>query len=327
MTEYDEIVIREKLQRLAGHGHDDDVAYASLLRNVRAARRRRAVEMIGGLGAVCVLGVGLISLRAEPERRLVPTGGNVDDVALVESTAAPSTNAVTTTATPTTAAATTTTEPATTTTVPETTTTAAPAPTVPPTQQDGPAQPTGSTTQTTTQTTTRSTTKAATPGNTVPTATTAHAPVVAPSARETKVASYGSITVTLSDGRLSLESKTAVEGATVEVRESGPDKIVVRFAAPTGRSIITARARDGVIVFSIEEKSNGDDQPDVTIDDGDGKANGGAGTETSDGQDHSESDESDESDRWDRWDSGDGSGGSGSSEEPTPAHWAPPASG
>ncbi len=310
MTEYDEIVMREKLQRLAGHGVDDDVAYENLLRNVRAAKRRRAAELIGGLGAVCVLGITMMSLRTEPERRLVPTGGNFDDVALVESTTVATTDAATTTATH--APTTTSTEPPTTTTVPETTTTEA-ATTVATVEQGQAGAPTGSPTPSTSNTTKgTSPSTGGTSGTTGPTATTTHAPAFVGSSTETKSATFGTITVTLANGKLSLVSKTPAVGATAEIRESGPEKINVRFTAPGGRSTITARANDGVILFEIENEAAGDDHPDVTIDDGDGKANGGTGSVPGtggDGQDHSDRGD------WSGW--GSGTGGSDGDTPPT----------
>ena len=48
----DDSVLREQLQRLAGHFPSDEVAYAALQNRVRAAKRRRAAVAVSTFGAV-----------------------------------------------------------------------------------------------------------------------------------------------------------------------------------------------------------------------------------------------------------------------------------
>src|SRR5262245_53763935 len=80
MSEFDDQVVRDQLQRLAGHYPDEDVAMAAMLQRVRVAKRRRAVVGAGGLCAVLVLGLSTAAFVNRDTHHLAPVASNeVDD--------------------------------------------------------------------------------------------------------------------------------------------------------------------------------------------------------------------------------------------------------
>ena len=86
MDEFEDSELRSQLQRLGGHGPDDEAAYASLQRRVRVARRRRSVAMLGGLGVVVALGIATLAFNNRNGSQLSPANSGGHDSLVTQTT-------------------------------------------------------------------------------------------------------------------------------------------------------------------------------------------------------------------------------------------------
>lgn len=85
MNEFNDSVLRDQLQRLGGHGPDEDEAYLRLQQRVRIAKRRRAAAVLGGLGVTLTLGFAAAAYQHPTNSRLAPADGGKDVFVTVSS--------------------------------------------------------------------------------------------------------------------------------------------------------------------------------------------------------------------------------------------------
>jgi hypothetical protein len=78
MNEFDDSVLRDQLQRLGGHGPDEDNAYLCLQQRVRLAKRRRAAAVLGSLGVTLMIGFAIGSYGGPSASHLAPADGGND---------------------------------------------------------------------------------------------------------------------------------------------------------------------------------------------------------------------------------------------------------
>lgn len=91
MSEFDDSVLRDQLQRLGGHGPDEDGAYVRLQQRVRIAKRRRAAVVVGGLGVTLMLGFAAAAYQSPTSSHLAPADGGGNDVFVTVSSVTEST--------------------------------------------------------------------------------------------------------------------------------------------------------------------------------------------------------------------------------------------
>jgi hypothetical protein len=262
----DDPVVRDQLQRLAGHHPDDDIAYAAMVQGVRVATRRRAVVGASGLCAALLLGLGTAAVINRDTQHLAPTASSsVDDPVATESNATSTTEASTSSSTST---------------IVEDTTTSATEPastevTTPETSVAGsqPSIPTSSNPST---------------GNDPPSIGSSSG-----SSHATYRTSGGSITVVIQDGAMTITSYDVEPGFQMRVDEADADRIRVRFVADEHDARIEVRLVNGVPIAEISDDGL---SPDNTFDTPDNEQfddHGGDDHESDDGgSDHSGDDSS-----------------------------------
>lgn len=76
MSDFDDPVVREQLQRLAGHAIDDDVAYANLQVSVRAAKRRRVIVASSVVGCAAVILIGASVFVSRDSQSISPVANS-----------------------------------------------------------------------------------------------------------------------------------------------------------------------------------------------------------------------------------------------------------
>ena len=253
MSDFEDQILRDRLQRLAGRLPDEDAAYAALQQRVRVAKRRRAAVGSGGFVAACVLALVVANLPGRNHQSVTTAtdGVTVPDV----SVSAPATSSTTDTST----AA----EPATTSTAAMTSiNTAATAPPLPSVVQPTAPAPSG----------TKGTTAPTSPQTSPPASTAPPAPSVAetepndsqPSTPpisaidETRTinAAHGSIAVHLVNGQLTLVDQHAEDGFAFRLDRNDPDRIGVRFRSDQATSQIDVFISAGHIASTVEEQSS-----------------------------------------------------------------------
>lgn len=122
--------------------------------------------------------------------------------------------------------------------------------------------PTATATSAATTTTTSATSTSAATATTVGPSTTVddEEPVVV-----ARVVEGGRVVVSLEEGRLSLVGATPTEGYTVDVKESGPDEVVVEFEGAEADFSVRAFVSAGEVVFEVT--GDVDDSVDDSDDD------------------------------------------------------------
>jgi hypothetical protein len=259
MSDFEDRILRDRLQRLAGRLPDDDAAYAQLQQQVRAAKRRRAGVASAGLAALCLLALVTVNFSGRHHETVstATDGVSVPDVSIPAETVPEATRPVASTTSSTAAV---TTLPATT--APPTAATEASAPTVASTD----APPSTASTNTTTKS--RGTAPTSPPAPTAPPAASvpetdsqnpAPGDSSVPSADETRTftAAHGSITVRLHDGHLTLAGHQADDGFTFRLDRAEPDRIRVRFRSDVATSQIDVSIVEGHLVGTVEEQASG----------------------------------------------------------------------
>jgi hypothetical protein len=91
MNEFEDPVLRDQLQRLGGHGPDEDSAYLRMQQRVRIAKRRRAAAVLGGLGVTLMLGFAATAYQQPTVSHLAPADGGGNDAFIPVSTVSEST--------------------------------------------------------------------------------------------------------------------------------------------------------------------------------------------------------------------------------------------
>ena len=238
MNDFEDHEVRDRLQRVGGHGPDSDEAYARLQRGVRLARRRRSVSILSGLGITVVLAFSAAVYASRSNSHVSPADGGTDSEVTTGNF-----------------------ELATDDTQPDDTATES----TPQTSDDKsgsantlkPGNPPGN----------GSTTVPSGGNGPVsgpPTATTT-AGAAQVDETKTSVSQGGSITVSVHGGVLTLFSHTATDGYSYELEDSEDTRIRVRFENSGGHSRIEATiAANGHISFAVSESYSGSDDTSQT---------------------------------------------------------------
>ena len=217
MSDFDDPVVRDQLQRLAGHHLDDDVAYANLMARVHTAKRHRVVVAVSVACGAALIVVGASLFVNRDTRSITPVANSsVSDPVITDpepTTAAPTSTDVATSSPTTEASSTAETVPSISviggTSVVETT----PPPTSPPPK----SSPSSSATP-------------AAPAN--PTA-------------QTFSTKGGTLTIQTRDGAMSIAGHHENPGYTFQIDRNDPDRIRVRFLGDGVYSRITVVLKDG----------------------------------------------------------------------------------
>ncbi len=251
MNEFDDSVLRDQLQRLGGHGPDEDGAYMRMQQRVRIAKRRRAAAVIGGLGVTLVVGFAAASLRQPTASHLSPASGGGNEVFVTVSTVSDTTDS---------------TEPSSTESQVSATEVSSPDATNPasPIQNSGSNQGHGSTNSghggSATNATTSSTLQP--PATTKPGSTLVSIPAATPDT--TSATSSGGkvvvkLVVKLDAGSMSIVSISAAQGYTYQIDKEDGDRIRVTFHldgnsnSNGGTSHIEFTLDNGKVVASVVE--------------------------------------------------------------------------
>jgi hypothetical protein len=250
MNEFDDSVLRDQLQRLGGHGPDEDGAYLRMQQRVRIAKRRRAAAVIGGLGVTLVVGFAAASLRQPAASHLSPATGGGNDVFVTVSTVENTTDSTEPSSTEPQVSATEVSSPDATN-VPNTT------------KNSSGNQGHGSTNSghggsTATNGTTSSTLQP--PATTKPSSTLVSIPA-ATADTTSATSSGGKVVVKLDAGSISIASISAVQGYTYQIDKNEGDRIRVTFKldgngngnSNGGTSHIEFTLENGKVVFSVVE--------------------------------------------------------------------------
>lgn len=272
MSDFDDRDLRDSLQRLAGHPHDEPAAFASVQRRVQAAKRRRATVAAGGIVALCIAGLTVARLDNRSRESLTPaTDGITNPTSVVTSpdptgtTVEPTTTTVTATTSATSAP--TVTGPVATdaspTSVPDTGV-------APPPPNGGRAgqpatNPTGHTPGPSATGPPATGPSATGPSATAPgsSATEQAAPSATPTSApsstdsETFSSAHGTVTVTLRDGRLSIVGHQPESGYSYTVERSDATRIRVRFRNGDSRSQIDVTIVNGRMAGVPSEDGSG----------------------------------------------------------------------
>ena len=281
MSDFDEQILRDRLQRLGGRLPDEDAAYAALQHRVRAAKRRRGGIASATLAVLCVLGLVVAVLPGRNHQTVTTATNQVagpDD-----SPDGPGSSTTATTAKPLATTASTDSTDSTTSTAPSasTSSTEDPLPSVVQPDQpkpgaefpnnttstdSGPSNTTGTSTKGTTAHTS-SPAPTASPATPVPGTDNQDTGMSSPPAgsgveTRTFAAAHGSITVQLQDGRLTLLGQQPADGYTFSLDRNDPDRIRVRFRGDQATSQIDVSIAAGHIVGIVLEQASG--QPGAT---------------------------------------------------------------
>ncbi len=241
MNEFDDSVLRDQLQRLGGHGPDEDGAYMRMQQRVRIAKRRRAAAVIGGLGVTLVVGFAAASLRQPTASHLSPASGGGNEVFVTVSTVSDTTDS---------------TEPSSTESQVSSTEVSSPDATNPanPNQNSGSNQGHGSTNSghggsAATNATTSSTLQ---PPATAKTDSTLAS--VPPTNSLSKTSMGGTVTASLQKGVISLVSHPGNPGWVFSIDKQDPDRLKVRFELDGNTSHIEFTiAADGTLQGAVNE--------------------------------------------------------------------------
>ena len=257
MSDFEEQILRDRLQRLGGRLPDEDAAYAALQQRVRVAKRHRAVIGSGGLVGALVLALVVANLPGRNHQSVTTAtdGVTVPDV----SVSAPTSSTDTSTTEP---GATSTPDTQLTTVSSPTVNTSASAPSLPSVvQPTAPSSGTsgGGSKGTTTPTSPPAST--ATPDPSVPETDPAvtqssTAPISSVDETRTIDAAHGSITVHLVNGQLTLVDQHAEDGYDFRLDRNDPDRIRVRFRSDQATSQIDVFISGGHIASTVEEQSS-----------------------------------------------------------------------
>ncbi|CAB4881843.1 unannotated protein [freshwater metagenome] len=227
MSEFDDSDLRGQLQRLAGHGPDDDAAYARLQRRVHVARRRRSTAMLGGLGVIVALGIATIAFNNRSDSQISPANSSAE----ITEVSAPAQQSTVATTAPT---------------GPDTSAVKNPG-TAAPSTVDTPG-------------TTPAVLPATTPSPNQSPSTTTSASTGPLPAGETRsgVSLGGTITVRLQNGALTLVGTTANPGHTSQIEKNEATRVRVRFDASNGFSRIEVTiGPDGHMIVDVTENYSG----------------------------------------------------------------------
>lgn len=281
MSDYDDRILRDKLQRLGGHVPDENAAYADLQQSVRTAKRRRVTIASVGFAATCVAVLVVASLGGRNNQTVTTAtdGATVPDITDVTEMADP-----TTTEAPATTIAATTVE-STTTIAPETTMAPVVETAVPAAEPATPAAGSGSV---------RGTRPPASPlpAPTTTSRNTQPEPSEGPPSNppapitETKTfsAAHGSITVSLVDGHLELRGHRAQDGYAYLLEQNSEDRIRVTFGNDQHSSRIEVTIVDGRLSAEVDEDPSGSDgATSSTIDDHNDFTGGDGGSDPAPG--------------------------------------------
>ena len=266
MSDFEEQILRDRLQRLGGRLPDEEAAYAALQQRVRVAKRHRAVIGSGGLVGALVLALVVANLPGRNHQSVTTAtdGVTVPDASVSAPTSSTDTSTTEPGATSTPDTMSLTSGPNTPLTKVSSPTgnTSASAPSLPSVvQPTAPSSGTsgGGSKGTTTPTSPPESTAAPDPSvpETDPAVTqSSTAPISSVDETRTIDAAHGSITVHLVNGQLTLVDQHAEDGYDFRLDRNDPDRIRVRFRSDQATSQIDVFISGGHIASTVEEQSS-----------------------------------------------------------------------